>query len=117
VTERAPIWDAVIVGSGATGGSAARVLVQGGMRVLMLEAGDAVSRRQTHAGVVRNLSRALWQRARGRQAVQSRHPTYWATNPDFFVEDAVVPYSAPREAPFRWIRARNLGGRTLTWTR
>lgn len=112
---RGPQWDALIVGSGATGGAAARVLAHGGMRVLLLEAGDAVTRRQTQSSVARNLSRAVWCKLRGLQSVQSLHPTYWLTNPDFFANDSALPYSSPREAPFHWIRARQEGGRTLTW--
>jgi choline dehydrogenase-like flavoprotein len=112
---RTPGWDALIVGSGATGGAAARVLARSGMRVLLLEAGNAVTRRQTHSRAFENVSRAIWRKARGAQSIQSLHPTYWTTNPDFFVRDTLQPYDAPREAPFHWIRGRQLGGRTLTW--
>src|SRR5262249_31499782 len=43
------------------------------------------------------------------------HPTYWATNPDFFVDDVDNPYTTPPDKPFRWIRTRRVGGRSLVW--
>ena len=47
--------------------------------------------------------------------MQKSHPTYWSTNPDFFVDDHDNPYTTPDGKPFRWIRSRRVGGRTLVW--
>jgi len=49
-------------------------------------------------------------RARTRQPVQSRCYA-WAGAPDAFVDDMECPYTSPEEAPFVWIRSRQLGGR------
>lgn len=114
VTEE--VWDAVIVGSGATGGAAAWRLTQGGLRVLVLEAGRASKPSEHRASFLSNSSKAFFRHAwSGRQDTQKHHPTYWATNPDFFVDDKDNPYTTPEGEPFRWIRGGRVGGRTLTW--
>ena len=109
-------WDAIVVGSGATGGVAAWQLTRAGMRVLLLEAGRPVRGRSDHGSFFTNAPRALYRHLfTHRQQVQKCHPTYWSTNPDFFVDDTDNPYSTPDGMPFRWIRTRRVGGRTLTW--
>jgi choline dehydrogenase-like flavoprotein len=108
-------WDAIVVGSGATGGVAAWQLTRAGLRVLLLEAGSPVGERG-HGSFLLNAPRALYRHlVSHRQQVQKCHPTYWSTNPDFFVDDRDNPYTTPEGKPFRWIRARRVGGRTLVW--
>jgi choline dehydrogenase-like flavoprotein len=109
-------WDAIVVGSGATGGVAARQLTAGGLHVLLLEAGRPVYGRGDYGSLIGNGARQLYRHLIShRQQVQESHPTYWATNPDFFVDDRDNPYSTPDGKPFRWIRTRRLGGRSLIW--
>lgn len=116
IVSRPEPWDAIVVGSGANGGAAARQLTAAGMRVLLLEAGRAVEKRSDYGSFLNNASRGLYRHLFTRnQQVQKSHPTYWNTNPDFFVDDLDNPYSTPPDKPFHWIRGRQLGGRTLTW--
>jgi choline dehydrogenase-like flavoprotein len=116
VLERPQPWDAIVVGSGATGGVAARQLTASGLRVLVLEAGHPVQGRGDYGSFVTNAGRQLFRHfVSHRQQVQKSHPTYWATNPDFFVDDRDNPYTTPPDKPFRWIRSRRTGGRSLVW--
>lgn len=109
-------WDVIIVGSGANGGVAARQLTAAGMRVLLVEAGRAVEKRSDYGSFFGNAGRGLYRHLITRnQQVQKSHPTYWNANPDFFVDDKKNPYTTPPDKPFRWIRGRQLGGRTLIW--
>ncbi len=108
-------WDAIVVGSGANGGVAAWQLTRAGLRVLLLEAGTPVGE-GGHGSFFLNAPKALYRHlVTHSQQVQKSHPTYWSTNPDFFVDDRDNPYTTPEGKPFRWIRARRVGGRTLTW--
>ena len=103
--------DAIVVGSGAAGGWAAKELTEAGLRVLLLEAGP--ERKPARAG--RAWATRLWRHARGAQTVQERHHEYWLKDPNLFVKDAELRYSTPPDRPFVWIRGRQLGGRTLLW--
>ena len=103
--------DAIVVGSGAAGGWAAKELTEAGLRVLLLEAGPE----RKPAGFARAWAKRLWRHARGAQPVQEMQPKYWIKDPDLFVKDVEHGYSTPPDKPFAWIRGRQLGGRTPLW--
>ncbi|MBL4819308.1 MAG: GMC family oxidoreductase [Deltaproteobacteria bacterium] len=110
------IWDAIVVGSGPNGSMAAKKLTEQGLKVLMLEAGPPVEPHTAYGNFVKNGFKQLYRHFKSkRQEQQKSHPTYWATNPDLFVDDIDNPYTHPDDKPFRWIRGRQLGGRSLTW--
>ena len=104
--------DAIVVGSGAAGGWAAKELTEAGLQVLLLEAGH---RPRPPAPAGRAWATRLWRHARGAQRVQELHPIYWDKDPDLFVNDDAQRYETAAGRPFAWIRGRQLGGRTLLW--
>jgi len=109
-------WDVIVVGSGATGGVAAWKLTVLGFRVLVLDAARMSDESEHRASFAWNTGRALYRHlVSKRQGTQKHHPTYWATNPDFFADDVENPYTTDPNQPFRWIRGGRVGGRTLTW--
>jgi choline dehydrogenase-like flavoprotein len=111
-------FDALVVGSGLTGGIAAYALTNLGLTTLVLEAGPNLKgAKETYGTPVSNVFRRfreLWWTHK--QKVQHWHPNYWVLNPDLFIDDKANPYTTPEGKPFYWIRGRQVGGRSHTWT-
>ena len=115
-------FDAVVVGSGISGGWAAKELTEHGLRTLVLERGrDLV---HGHAGYA-NEHKPAWEfahRNRGvgpaqapTQRVQSRIPWMDEAALPLYQDDTEHPYV--EEAPFTWIQGRTIGGKSLLWGR
>ncbi len=119
---RGKTFDAIVVGSGATGGWAAKELTESGLRVLVLEAGRELNPVQDFTE-----HKQPWEmpwRGRGDrralerdQPVQSRCYACTEYSHQFFVNDRENPYTTPPGKPFSWIRSRHVGGRSLVWAR
>ena len=115
-------FDAIVVGSGISGGWAAKELTEGGLTVLMIERGRNVERGKDYVTEGKN----PWElpfRGFGDQKefakdypVQSRGPMN-EYNQHFWVKDSESPYGMDDDKPFNWFRGYQLGGRSLTWGR
>ncbi|MGD1862869.1 MAG: GMC oxidoreductase [Leptolyngbyaceae cyanobacterium] len=108
-------YDAIVVGSGATGGVAAKELSERGLRVLVLEAGRDVDPQRDAGRPLRDMARRASSLASRKHTYQATHPGYWKANPDLFVDERENPYTTPEHKPFYWIRGRQVGGRSHTW--
>jgi choline dehydrogenase-like flavoprotein len=102
-----PAYDAIVVGSGACGGWAAKELTESGLRVAVLDAGPLFS---VSSGPVTSQARAAT-----RQPIQSRCYALNENTSHLFVDDIDNPYTFPESSPFWWIRSRQVGGRLHTW--
>ena len=110
------IYDAIVVGSGATGGVAAKELGERGLKVLVLEAGRDFDPQADMGNAARDMAKRFYNLfISHRQSYQSLHPGYWKANPDFFIDEKDNPYTTPDDKPFYWIRGRQVGGKSLTW--
>lgn len=109
----------MVVGAGAAGGWAAKELCEGGLRVLLLEAGRAIDPRADFpepAPPERRLATRLAAAVRG-QRVQLRCAAFDARTRRFFVSDRENPYTTPPGSAFNWFRGRQVGGRLHVWAR
>lgn len=111
------MFDAIVVGSGATGGWAAKKLTEAGMRVALLEAGAKISKtdysehQQSWQLPYLGMSPKMIQD----RPIQGQCYACTEHNYKWFVNDAENPYTQVK--PFNWIRQRVLGGRSLSWGR
>lgn len=119
-TAESTIYDAIVIGSGISGGWAAKELCERGLKTLVLERGREVQ----HVRDYPTMSMPLWDfplRGTTSRAWNDANPLisktagYDASTAHFFVQDADHPYV--QERPFNWVRGYQLGGKSLTWGR
>jgi hypothetical protein len=116
------IYDAIIVGSGATGGWAAKELTQKGLKVAVLEAGrklDPFKDYTEHIWPWELKFRGFGDRSNMErtQPIQSKCYACNEYGRQFFVNDLENPFTTPPDKPFYWIRSRHVGGRSIPWGR
>jgi len=108
------MYDVCIVGSGAGGGTAAKILTEGGLNVALLEAGPPVN-------PDKDFKMLMWpyelpHRGVGVGGRQARDfGEFLAPNGSWDIEGE--PYTSAPGANFKWFRSRIVGGRTNHWGR
>ena len=121
--QAANTYDAIVVGSGMSGGWAAKELTEKGLKTLVLERGRQVR----HLADYPTATTAPWETKypRGKlpdALMKSRYPKQERTGyalteytQHFFVRDDEHPYTETQR--FDWIRGYHVGGRSLLWAR
>jgi len=114
-------YDAIVVGTGISGGWAAKELCENGLKTLVLERGPMVKHVQDYPTMNDDpwdypLKGELSTEDKKKYHIQNR--VGWAPKEDnkhFFVNDLEHPYVETKR--FDWIRGYQVGGRSLTWGR
>ncbi len=113
-------YDVIVVGSGATGGIAAKELTERGLRTLLLEAGPPLEEKLFHKKSADEKGVGLKSRIIAGLTghhIQARASFYSPDQRFLYVNDFKHPYTYPKDDFFLWIRSKNLGGRFLSWGR
>lgn len=113
-------YDAIVIGSGISGGWAAKELTEKGLKVIMLERGRNIEHIKDYV----NANKELWEfphRGRRTQQMIKDYPVLKRDYPlnetvlDFWVKDKECPYTEIKR--FDWYRGYHVGGRSLMWGR
>ena len=116
----APSYDAIVVGSGISGGWAAKELTEKGLKVLLLERGKNIE----HIKDYINATKAPWEyphRGGRTREMERRYPVLRRDFPlneknlDWWASDEESPYTEVKR--FDWYRGYHVGGRSLMWGR
>ncbi len=115
-------FDAIVVGSGITGGWIAKELCERGVKTLMLERGRNVEHKVDYLDFaapwqVPNRGRVPEDERAQHYAIQSTNYAFNSASKQWWVRDSEHPYSTPPDRPYSWIRGYHLGGRSITWGR
>lgn len=109
------IYDVCIIGSGAGGGTAAKVLTEGGLSVVMLEAGPVLHPETDFKEHVWPYELAHRGAGVGGRLRNQFGDEFMAPNGSWEIEGE--PYTSAPGSTFRWFRSRIEGGRTNHWGR
>jgi choline dehydrogenase-like flavoprotein len=113
-------YDAIVVGSGISGGWAAKELCEKGLKVLLLERGKDIK----HVTDYDTATKKVWEfQHRGtltndmkaNHPVQKRDYPYSEFSPKYWVDDLECPYTEVKR--FDWYRGFHVGGKSLMWGR
>jgi choline dehydrogenase-like flavoprotein len=115
-------FDAIVVGSGISGGWVAKELCERGLKTLVLERGRHVEHRTDYQDFatpweVPNRGLVPEEEQKRDYAIQSTCYAFNSASKQWWVRDSEHPYSTPGDRPFSWIRGYHLGGRSITWGR
>ncbi len=112
-------YDAIVVGSGISGGWAAKELCEKGLKVLMLERGKPMEHptypTATKAPWEIDFRGKLTEEDKRKSFIQARHYSFLGDNKHFYINDLENPYRENKR--FDWIRGDVVGGRSLLWAR
>tara|TARA_B100001142_G_scaffold138164_2_gene139710 strand:- start:11748 stop:13448 length:1701 start_codon:yes stop_codon:yes gene_type:complete len=117
-------FDAIVVGSGMSGGWSAKELCERGLKVLVLERGPEIKPERDYVDQLppwqeKNLDRISQEEIKERYFKQYPGVSYAVkeSNKHFWVRDDEHPYETVEGTQYDWLRGYHTGGRSITWSR
>lgn len=123
VEESSETYDAIVVGSGITGGWAAKELTEKGLKTLMIERGRVVEHRKDYVTEAtppweyENRTKVAFDLIEDQYKIQRQCYAFHDGTKHFFGNDKDYAYTTEPGTDFSWIRANQLGGKSLLWHR
>ena len=102
-------FDAIVVGSGATGGVAALTLAEQGMRVLGIDAGPQIYRWEASSKEPKGTLNRLSGIFSKKHANQSQHPGYWKNNPNLYSNELIILIANQKTSHSFGLKESNMG--------
>ena len=115
-------FDAIVIGSGMSGGIAAKELCEQGLKVLLLERGYDIDPGKDYTDMKMpwefpDMNMVPEEEVARDYPVQSQCYAFNVANKHMWVKDSENPYTTPEDKPFTWIRGYHTGGRSIMWGR
>ncbi len=115
-------FDAIVVGSGISGGWVAKELTERGFKTVLIERGQDVKHGTDYSDTLMpwELVNRGWMpqdELAQDYKIQARCYAFNTANRNWWVKDTEHPYTMPDERPFYWMRGYHVGGRSLMWGR
>jgi choline dehydrogenase-like flavoprotein len=117
-------FDAIVVGSGISGGWAAKELTEKGLKVLVLERGKPMEAGSGYLGEHAPNWKLPFQGKKPRELYETQYPvqskvthSFNEATRQFWNNDMENPYAMDEGKPFLWARSDVVGGRSLIWGR
>lgn len=116
------MFDAIVIGSGMSGGIAAKELCERGLKVLVLERGRKLEHGASYTDWMQpwdlpNAGNIPEDELEADYKIQRQCYAVNSATKDLWVKDSKHPYETPEGKPFSWIRGYHLGGRSIMWGR
>ncbi|MFM5954555.1 MAG: GMC oxidoreductase [Novosphingobium sp.] len=115
-------FDAIVIGSGMSGGMAAKELCERGLKVLVIERGKMIDPAKDYMDhkmpwELPNNNGVPEDEVAEHYPIQSQCYAFGAATKQLWAKDSEQPVSVPDDKPFAWIRGDHLGGRSIMWGR
>lgn len=115
-------FDAIVIGSGMSGGIAAKELCERGLKVLVIERGKNIDPATDYTDnkmpwELPNNNGVPQDEVAEHYPMQSMCYAFSAATKQFWAKDSEQPISTPEGKPFAWIKGDHLGGRSVMWGR
>ncbi|GGC16744.1 GMC family oxidoreductase [Novosphingobium endophyticum] len=116
------MFDAIVIGSGMSGGMAAKELCERGLKTLVIERGRKLEHGASYTDWMQpwdlpNAGLIPQDELKQDYPIQSKCYAVNSATKHYWVKDSEHPYTTPEDKSFAWIRGYHLGGRSLMWGR